>query len=414
MEIKSFRATRIIALMLLMLFTAVLFFPVTAYASALKPHNEEARAFDAGEKYSLTVGQQNIVLRARQVFEIEWTPLRDVIKWGRRGVFRAGETVQGLPYGMPLEENYVPFGTSFSEFLAEVNDINSRFYRSVATRHREAPFFSLDCSAFVSWAWGLETRHMTGALPSVSINIGRNIQNLQVGDAINSPGLHVLLVTELQYDADGEISAVGLMELDPPQAQFVLFGEGGDFSLNDIRRRYLDEEFTIIRHIDRGSVVYLHDCAVPLDGDYCIECIVFCESAPLPLYLDMHHRSRHIDLVKFINQLGLHNGTSHLRDTFDYTMTRGMFVYLLSQNADRAVINIKSDDKPIFADVPTEEWYASAIAWAADIGIIETKNNLFEPRRMITHEEMAQIIYSYTRWRIDKSPTSAPLVFLAA
>lgn len=36
----------------------------------------------------LTDGQINIVNRARQLLEIEWTPLYDVTQWGYKGVLR--------------------------------------------------------------------------------------------------------------------------------------------------------------------------------------------------------------------------------------------------------------------------------------------------------------------------------------
>jgi hypothetical protein len=54
------------------------------------------------------------------------------------------------------------------------------------------------------------------------------------------------------------------MELDPPKAKYTFYGEDGDFPLIEVQRRYLNNGFSILRYNDRESVVYLHDCVVPI------------------------------------------------------------------------------------------------------------------------------------------------------
>ena len=389
--------------------------PVTADSVIAAPYREEMRAGAATETKALnadqqlTTGQRNIVLRARQVCELEWTPVRNVIKWNGAGVFPAGVTVKGLPYGMPREANYVPLRTSFSEFLNEVEDSGSRFYTSRATRTRVAPYYSLDCSAFVSWAWGLESRLMTGALPRVATTIGRDMQKMQVGDALNNRGVHVVLVTDIQYDDEGEMLAVGIMELDPPQAKYTRYGEDGEFPLQTIQRKYLNNGFLIIRCNNRENVVYIHNCAIPLDGDYCDKCISQNVSAPLPPFIDMQQETNHIDAVKFIDQLGVFNNSGQNASSYDFTMTRGMFIAILARY-DNANVSIYR--RSVFEDVPIEEWYGQAIAWAAGVGLLDAGQNRFEPRRHITNEEMARIMYDYFQWRGSLSSTTSASLFL--
>ena len=360
-------------------------------------------------EHQLTTGQKNIVLRARQVYEIEWTPIRNVVKWNRAGVFPAGVTVKGLPYGMPREANYVPLRTTFSEFLAEVEKSNSPLYTSHSTRTRIAPYFSLDCSAFISWAWGLETRHMTGALPRVSTNIGNDIQKLQVGDALNYRGFHVVLVTDIKYDDEGGISEVGIMELDPPKAKYTVYGEDGDFPLQRVKSKYLNNGFSILRYNDRESVTYIHDCVIPLDGDYCDKCISNHIDTPLSPFMDIEREATHIDAVEFINRLGVFNGSGHSASPYDYVMTRGMFIVLLSKYEGAYVPVYR---KSPFEDVPIDEWYGKAIAWAASIGIIDASHDRFEPREYIASEEMAIIMYKYFLWRGSLSDTPGTSLFL--
>ena len=360
-------------------------------------------------KHQLTTGQKNIVLRARQVYEIEWTPLRNVVKWGKSSVFPAGVTVKGLPYGMPNEANYVPLRTTFAEFLAAVEDSGSRFYTSRATRSGIAPYYSLDCSAFVSWAWGLENRLMTGALSRVAITIGRDLQKMQVGDALNKSGDHVVLVTDIQYDDEGGISAVGIMELYTPQAQYTLYGEGGELPLQTLQRKYLNNGYLIIRCNNRENVVYIHDCAVPLDGDYCDKCISSYLDTPLSPFIDIKRDATHTDAVEFINRLGVFNSPGQSASHYDFIMTRGMFIALLSRYEGAYVPVYR---KSPFEDVPIDEWYGKAVAWAANIGIIDASHDRFEPREYISSDEMAVIMYKYFQWRGSLSETQNTPLFL--
>ncbi|MDR2572444.1 MAG: hypothetical protein LBD23_19410 [Oscillospiraceae bacterium] len=385
-------------LVFVMLIAEISFFSFSAIADVL----------DSSE-HELTMGQINTVLRARQVYEIEWTPLRDVIRWRRDGVFRAGETVRGLPYGMPTDANYVPFGTSLSDFLVAVDDIDSNFYSSISRRTGAAPYLSLDCSAFISWAWELDGIYKTWGLPVVSTNLGTDIRKIQVGDALNYPAVHVVLVTEVRYDDNGDISTIGLMELDPPQAKFTLYGEGGEFPLSQVRSRYLSNGYSIIRYKDIENVTYLHDCVVPLDDDYCFSCFTFCDDIVLPSFIDLHHKSRHRDAVDFTIMLGGFNGTGRNSVTFDFNMTRGIFFMLVSLNADA---DLEFYSESVFEDVFIDEWYARAIAWAVDIGLIDVTGDRFFPREIISNEEMLEVMLRYLDWQRSTSQRPAPLVFI--
>ncbi|MNE44841.1 Endo-1,4-beta-xylanase A precursor [compost metagenome] len=50
-----------------------------------------------------------------------------------------------------------------------------------------------------------------------------------------------------------------------------------------------------------------------------------------------------------------------------------------------------------FTDVPAGKWYASAVAWAAQSGIVNgTGQGQFSPDAVITREQMAVMLYNYT------------------
>ncbi len=221
----------------------------------------------------LTEGQLNIVRRARQLLEIEWTPLHDVTQWGYEGVFHAGETYTGVPYGQPVRAAYIGYDASLSEFIAATEDSSSLFYTSYSEYGKIAPYYSIDCSGFVSYSWGLQPRCHTRSLPEVSYLIDdQSLNGLEVGDCLNDVYSHAALVGGVVRDDDGEVIYVEILEQTPVIAQRTVFGEGGDYSIDYFQRYYFGGGYRIYRYFERDSVEYEHDCTVPIDDDYCEYC----------------------------------------------------------------------------------------------------------------------------------------------
>lgn len=106
----------------------------------LFPAIHRASAADANQ----TQGQQNIVKRARQMTEIQWTPQKDILGWDSGLTYRAGVTYTGLPYGQPVYASYVPWSTSLVGFIDAVNDPNSLMYTSYSSSNKRAPYYSID------------------------------------------------------------------------------------------------------------------------------------------------------------------------------------------------------------------------------------------------------------------------------
>ena len=70
----------------------------------------------------------------------------------------------------------------------------------------------VDCSAFVSAAWGLSTHFTTAAIPAITRRL-ENPWDLQPGDALNKPGSHVMLFLRFTPDRKAEV-----MEVSPAAA----------------------------------------------------------------------------------------------------------------------------------------------------------------------------------------------------
>jgi hypothetical protein len=62
----------------------------------------------------------------------------------------------------------------------------------------------VDCSAFVSAAWGLANHFTTAAIPAITTELD-NPWDLQPGDALNKPGTHVMLFLRFTPDRKAEV-----------------------------------------------------------------------------------------------------------------------------------------------------------------------------------------------------------------
>src|SRR5712691_10568789 len=76
---------------------------------------------------------------------------------------------------------------------------------NVCTRNSpRADVAGVDCSAFVSAAWGLSVHYTTAAIPAIAKTV-ENPWDLKPGDALNKPGSHVMLFLRFTPDRKAEV-----------------------------------------------------------------------------------------------------------------------------------------------------------------------------------------------------------------
>jgi hypothetical protein len=76
---------------------------------------------------------------------------------------------------------------------------------NVCTRNApRADVAGVDCSAFVSAAWGLSVHYTTAAIPAIAKPL-ENPWDLKPGDALNKPGSHVMLFLRFTPDRKAEV-----------------------------------------------------------------------------------------------------------------------------------------------------------------------------------------------------------------
>ena len=205
---------------------------------------------------SLSAGQKNIVARAYQQVQIKWTPVKNVdgylnSKGTLTATYKKGTTYQGIPYGQLVDSGkYVPNSASFDTFLKAVANENSVFYTSRGKYGKlESTYYGSDCSAFVSYAYGIGRMTTTGiASSSQFTKVSGGIQKAQVGDCYNKSGDHVVLITGLTYDSNGKVTKVEISEQTPPKARTITY------TAAQIESKFESGGYTLLRFKNRDSV----------------------------------------------------------------------------------------------------------------------------------------------------------------
>ena len=242
----------------------------------------------------MTTNQKNIVLRSRQMAEVKWTPLQWRYAWGgdnstyvnnnrggivtdvngntTYGYFKGGSTYQGIPYSQAVYTGFVGWNISIDGFVKAVNNSSSVFYSGYSTYSRTAPYYGTDCSGFASWAWDLPTRCTCTSMLSYSTKITNSLQNLRLGDTLNNPDSHVVVVTNIGYDKNGNVNAVEITEETPCKMRVTCYGElfpGKNYnytgSLSYLQSYYFNGGYSIYRRNYSGSVTFTESAAVNLE-----------------------------------------------------------------------------------------------------------------------------------------------------
>lgn len=102
-----------------------------------------------------------------------------------------------------------------------------------------------------------------------------------------------------------------------------------------------------------------------------------------------------LDAIRYAYENELFQGVSETEFAPDTTMTRAMLVTVLYRLAGEPEVAGNAD----FTDVDAGQWYAKAVAWAAEKEIIKGYGSAFGPNDLVTREQMAAILLRYAAWR---------------
>lgn len=122
-------------------------------------------------------------------------------------------------------------------------------------------------------------------------------------------------------------------------------------------------------------------------------------------FVDVHANDWFFDPVCYVYREGLMTGTSATTFAPDATTTRAMIVSILARQE-----NVTSAEDAGFTDVAENDWFATAVNWAAREGIVAGfEDDSFRPNAAITREQLAAILCNYSAWKGEDTSARADL-----
>jgi hypothetical protein len=109
---------------------------------------------------------------------------------------KLGQEVRGVPYCWGCHGSLFQIGAKIAHGVLAGNVCTHNEPRTDVT--------GVDCSAFVSAAWGLSQHFTTAAIPSIADRVP-NPWDLRPGDALDKPGSHVVLFLGFTQDRKAEV-----------------------------------------------------------------------------------------------------------------------------------------------------------------------------------------------------------------
>lgn len=116
-------------------------------------------------------------------------------------------------------------------------------------------------------------------------------------------------------------------------------------------------------------------------------------------FADVAADAWYADAIQYVYENGMMSGTSETTFSPDLTTTRGMIVTILYRLEGSPDLSNENLGYP-YADVDANAYYADAVYWARQNGIVSGMSaEQFAPNDAITREQMAAILYRYAQFK---------------
>ncbi len=133
---------------------------------------------------------------------------------------------------------------------------------------------------------------------------------------------------------------------------------------------------------------------------------LFAGTAQAAAYRDVPADAWYAEAVSYVSDNGLMTGVSDTSFAPEATVTRGMIVTILYREAGSPACVGKAD----FSDVAEGAWYAEAVEWGAETGLVTGYGNgCFGPEDPVTREQLARILRQYAKMQGADVTKSADL-----
>lgn len=134
--------------------------------------------------------------------------------------------------------------------------------------------------------------------------------------------------------------------------------------------------------------------------------VTFKQEPVTGIFTDVPADAWYAEAVKYVSENGLMSGVGDGKFAPDTITTRAMVVTVLYRIEGEPSIGAGGK----FADVASGQWYSNAVEWAAANGIVDGYGNgKFGPNDTMTREQMAVVMYRYAKFKGLVSDVAADL-----
>ena len=160
----------------------------------------------------------------------------------------------------------------------------------------------------------------------------------------------------------------------------------GYISAAPIVRDKDNRSVAVTKNADRTYSFTMPEGGVTVTGSF---------TTPVQIFDDVSDGAWYLEDVAYAVENGLMEGMGGGLFSPGSTTTRGMIVTILYRMEGEPAVT-----RSAFTDVAPDQWYADAVAWAADHKIVEGYgDNLFGPTDEIRREQAAAILYRYAVYK---------------
>ena len=225
-----------------------------------------------------------------------------------------------------------------------------------------------------------------------------NLDDLDLGVEMGSNGIPVDVVNTIT----GEVGTVQ-----------ITLAHNGEFGFTMTLSAPLGEEnagyWANLYHYDEEAEKLNFEAAAKIDEDGSVT-IPFSHASQYAIVIDTHSHAAvdvsdifldvapnawYKDAIQYAYDHGLMTGVSATEFAPEQTTTRAMIVSILAR-----LENVTTAEAAGFADVDDNDWYATAVNWAANVGVVSGyEDNTFRPNQPITREQLAAILMNYASYK---------------
>ena len=183
--------------------------------------------------------------------------------------------------------------------------------------------------------------------------------------------------------------------------------------------------FSVANNIDTGAAldeVVMEYITEVLDGTVTAEqygepqgrITITTEPAEPGFFTDVAEGAWYYDYIVTAYEDGLMVGVSDTEFAPNVAMDRAMLVSLIYQLEGSPEVEDAASE--LFSDVADDAWYASALVWASQNGLLEgfVDGETFGAEEAITREELAEMLYAYALYEGEAAVENAELAWADA